>query len=292
MLTAAIPHRQVFERTLEHVRRATKSVRVHSERSLRRRLLAEIPRRRELAHLVDEHAGYAKIPFGTIPAVGPSIKLAQRILSEQRDMEWPDKKQQLKVISQPDRYEDAPEFVELALSDEVLQIASEYIGEVPTLLRIKLWWTPVNTKLSGSQLFHRDGMHWMQRQAKFLFIMNDVDVDCGPFTFLPADISRKVAGSLGSILEQERVSDELVYNHASTADAIPLIGSAGTGAMVDTSRCFHFGARARGGERLMLMFNFMGSLDAYSAGGLRRSAGFEQRYGDDPVRKLTIPRTK
>jgi hypothetical protein len=292
MLTAAIPHRQVFERTLEHVRRAAKSVRVHNERSQRRQLLAAIPRKPELDHLIDERTGYAKIPFGTIPAVAPSIKLALKILDEQRNMEWPDKKQQLKVISQPDRYEDAPEFVELALSDEVLQIASEYLGEVPTLLRIKLWWTPVNTRLTGSQLYHRDGMHWMQRQAKFLFIMNDVGPDCGPFTFLPADVSRKVAGSLGSILEQERVTDEMVYQHANLDDAIALTGTAGTGAVVDTSRCFHFGARARGGERLMLMFNFMGSLDAYSAGGLRRSAGFEQRYGNDPVRKLAVPRTK
>jgi hypothetical protein len=282
----------VFEQTLEHVRRAAKSVRVHNERSQRRQMLSAIRRKPELDHLVGEQAGYAKIPFGMIPAVEPSIRLAQRILEQQRDMPWPDKKQQLKVISQPDLYEDAPEFFDLALSDEILQIASEYLGEVPTLLRIKLWWTPINTKLSGSQLFHRDGMHWMQRQAKFLFIMNDVGPDSGPFTFLPADISRKVAGSLGSILEQERVTDEMVYNHASESDAIALTGTAGTGAMVDTSRCFHFGARARGGERLMLMFNFMGALDAYSAGGLRRTAAFDKRFGNDPVRKLAVTRTK
>lgn len=292
MLTAAISHRQVFERTLEHVRRAAKSVRVHSERSQRRQLLAAIPRKPELDHFVDERTGYAKIPVGTIPAVGPAVKLAQRILGEKRDMEWPENKRQLMVISQPDQYEDGPEFFDLALSDEVLQIASEYLGEVPKALRIKLWWTPVNTKLTGSQLYHRDGISWMQRQAKFLFVMNDVDRDCGPFTFLPADISMKVASSLGSIHEQERVTDELVYKNATEEDAISLIGPAGTGAMVDSSRCFHYGARARGGERLMLMFSFMASLDAYSAGGLRRSKGFAQRFGDDPVRKLVVPKTK
>src|SRR6266852_9443627 len=98
MLTAALPSRQVFERTLEHVRRATKSVRVHSERSQRRQMLAAIPRKRELDHLVPEETGYAKLPFGMVPSVAPSIKLALRILDEQRDMPWPDKKQQLKVI--------------------------------------------------------------------------------------------------------------------------------------------------------------------------------------------------
>jgi hypothetical protein len=292
MLTAAIPHRPTFEWAVEHVRRAAKSLRVHSERALRRQLTAAIPRKHELDHLVDEQLGYAKLPFGTIPAVAPAIKLAQRILGENRNMEWPENKRQLMVISQPNQYEDAPEFFDLALSDEVLQIASEYLGEVPRALRIKLWWTPVNTKLTGSQLYHRDGMNWLQRQAKFLFIMNDVDANCGPFTFLPADISMKVASSLGSIREQERVSDELVYHHANQGDAISLVGPAGTGAVVDTSRCFHFGARARGGERLMLMFSFMGSVDAYSSGGLRRSPGFEQRFGDDPVRKLVVTRAK
>ena len=47
-----------------------------------------------------------------------------------------------------------------------------------------------------------------------------------------------------------------------------------------------------GGERLMLMFSFMGSIDAYSGGGLHRSPGFAERYGEDPVRKLVVPRSK
>lgn len=63
--------------------------------------------------------------------------------------------------------------------------------------------------------------------------MNDVDAASGPLTFLPADISRKVANSLSGIREQERVSDELVYQHASKQDAMALTGTAGTGAVVE-----------------------------------------------------------
>jgi hypothetical protein len=133
-------------------------------------------------------------------------------------------------------------------------------------------------------------MDWLRRQAKFLFVLQDMDETCGPFTFLPADVSARVSRALGSLRVQERVDDETIYRHAKPSDAIRVLGPAGTGAVVDSSRCFHFGARARGGERLMLMFNFMGSIDAPNGGTkLCRTAGFKEHFGDDPVRELIIP---
>ena len=203
------------------------------------------------------------------------------------------KSKQLIVLTDPSRYEEAPPLFDLALSDEVLQIATEYLGEVPVMMRLKLWWTPVNEALKGSQLYHRDGLNWLKRQAKFLVVMNDVDENCGPFTFLPADISSRIARTLGSVKDQERVSDEVVHRYSTPADAISLVGPAGTGAVVDSSRCFHFGARARGGERLMLVFNFMPKIDVPGSRSLRRTAAFNERFGnDDEVRKLVVPRAE
>jgi hypothetical protein len=288
VMSVGIPQRGTIERAVERVRRTVKSMQVHSDLQRRRQLTEAIHRDSKLDHLIDETLGYAMLPFGTIDNVAPAIEFARRIQDERSSAELPKEKRELIVLSEPDRYEDAPEFFELALSDQVLQIVTDYLGEVPKLRRIKLWWTPVNTQLKGSQLYHRDGMNWYQRQAKFLFIMNDVDETCGPFTFIPANVSRRVANSLGSIRDQERVTDELVYQHARPSDAISLIGPAGTGAVVDSSRCFHYGARARGGERLMLVFNFMPSLDCPSICDISRSPGFEQRFGDDPVRRLLL----
>ncbi|MEX0803119.1 MAG: hypothetical protein WD688_07370 [Candidatus Binatia bacterium] len=291
MLAAAIPHRQTLERTVEHIRRAAKSVRVRTNRAQRRQLATTIPRRPELAHLIDEQTGYAKLPFGTIKEVAPAIELAQRLMHDRRAMKKTED-EDLVLLSQPECYEEAPIFFELALSNDVLQIATDYLGEVPIMMRIKLWWTPINSNLKGSQLYHRDGQNWLKRQAKFLFVMNDVDETCGPFTFMPADVSLRVATALGSVHDQERVTDESMFQYANPADAISLVGPPGTGAVVDSSRCFHFGARARGGERLMLLFNFMGSIDApQRMGGMLRSEGFRQRFGNDPVRELVMPRT-
>lgn len=279
------------ERTIERFRRATKSMKVREDRERRRQLAATIAHRPELDHLISETTGYAKIPLGTVGNVEEAVKFSQKTLAERRDMEWPDEKRQLVVLLDPERYEEAPPLFDLALSDDILQIATEYLDEVPILMRVKLWWTPVNSRLTGSQLYHRDGMNWLQRQAKFLFVMNDVGEDCGPFTFIPADVSRRIANSLGSLRGQERVDDEMIFRYARPEDEVRLVGPAGTGAVVDSSRCFHYGARARGGERLMIVFNFMGSIDVplKRVGPVRRTAAFRERFGDDPVRELVLP---
>jgi hypothetical protein len=286
----AIHPQATLERAYERVRRGVRSIKIRDIRSERRAALSQIRREPRLSDLMGEDGGYAMLPAGTVPSVGPAIEYARKALEENRNKEWPDHKSQLVVLTDPKRYEDAPAIFDLVLSDEVIQIASDYLGEVPMLISIKLWWTPVNTHMRGSQLYHRDGLDWYRRQAKFLFLMNDVDENCGPFTFLPADVSRRVGATLGRAADQERVTDEQVFRVAKPTDPIPVMGPAGTGGVVDSSRCFHYGARARGGERLMLMFYFMGSIDVDRPRSIVRTAAFNQRFGNDPIRRLVVPR--
>jgi hypothetical protein len=61
--------------------------------------------------------------------------------------------------------------------------------------------------------------------------------------------------------------------------------------VIDTSRCFHFGSRSRDKERLMIMFQFWSPIDLPPGQGdnLRRSAVFNEKFGNDPVRMLLIP---
>jgi hypothetical protein len=290
MVAVAIVHRATIERTVERIRRVGKGLRVHSDRARRRRLAAKLSRKRELDHLLDQRGGYARIPTGTIAEMGPAIEFAYSALAEYRKTHRLGANQHLIVLGNYDQYEQAPQLFDLALSDSVLQIASRYLGEVPILTGLKLKWSPINTRLKGSQLYHRDGMYWLQRRAKFIFAMNDIDESCGPFTFLPADVSHHASRALGSLAAQRDVPDEVMYKHVSPRDALSLTGPAGTGMMVDSSQCFHYGARSRGGERLQLFFSFHPSLDAPETGSkFRRTAAFHQRFGDDPVRNLVIP---
>jgi hypothetical protein len=290
MSALALHPQATLERTVERLRRTVRTLRNRAAHSERRDALTQLKRKSKLNNLIDHRLGYALLPVGTLPAVDRAIEFARELHAQRHSREWPEEKGQLVVLSQPDRYEDAPALFDLALSDEVLQIASDYLGEVPVLMRIKLWWTPVNTKMSGSQFYHRDGLDWYRRQAKFLVVMNDVGPDCGPFTFLPADISQRIGASLGRGVDQERVTDEQIFSHAKESDQISLMGPAGTGGVVDSSRCFHYGARARGGERLMIVFNFMPSIEVQKPRPLRRTEAFRKRFGDDPIRKLVVPR--
>jgi hypothetical protein len=287
-LTRSYP--PAMERIVERILHAVRLLRVRDDYVLRRRLAATLTRKPFLDHVLDERTGYAVLPVDSMENLRTAVKFAQHVRDE-RGYQVAKKKQDYNsTILEATRYEDAPPFFDLILSNDVLQIVSDYLGEIPVLMSIKLWCTPVNEYLKGSQLYHRDGQKWLRRGAKFLINMDDVDEDAGPFTFLPADVSSRVSQALGSMKNQGRVPDEQVFRHASPSDAISLVGPAGTGVAVDSSRCFHFGARVRKGERLLLQFQFLRRADAVHGGSLRRSEGFTKRFGDDPVRQLVIPR--
>jgi hypothetical protein len=258
----------------------------------RRELLHRIPRRRELENLVLESAGYAWLPAGTFRALPAALKFAQKVFDERQLEATPDSRTFRGAdLLAGTRYEDAPPFFNLALSDEILQIAADYMGEIPILMKPRLWLTKPQgpgAQFGGTQLFHRgrpDAPH-IKRQAKFLFTMNDVDGNSGPFTFVPADVSERI---LPGYRLGERVSDEEMYSHIRPTETTRLIGPAGTGLMVDTMRCFHFGRRASSRERLMLMIQFMKHTDAPEEDRVERSAAFLERFGDSPVRKLVMP---
>jgi hypothetical protein len=275
---------------MEQLRRSARSVRVRDEMRKRKELIAGLSRNYALEDLIDKKSGYGHLPAEAIPAIPAAIKYAQKIRDGQVASRRSKKKQDYNpTIHEPKQYEDAPAFFDLALSDEILQVASDYLGEIPVLLHIKLWCSPVNEQMKGSQLYHRDGRQWTLRRAKFLINMDEVDAECGPFTFMPADVSDRVSNAIGSMKQQGRVTDKTMFRHAAASDTVSLIGPAGTGAAVDSSRCFHHGARVRKGERLILMFHFLSLSDALYGGHMHRSQGFDERFGDDPIRRMAVP---
>jgi hypothetical protein len=152
-------------------------------------------------------------------------------------------------------------------------------------------WSPVNSLTKGSQLYHRDGQSWLQRRAKFIFAATDVEEDSGPFTFLPADVSERVSTNFHTFKMQNRIEDDDMYRYASPSDEVKFVGPVGSGVVLDSGQCFHFGSRSRGKERLMVFFQFWSALDLPpgSGGKMRRSPAFDEKFGGDAVRKLVIP---
>lgn len=140
---------------------------------------------------------------------------------------------------------------DFALSDELLSLSSHYFGEVPVLSRIDLWWSPPNESKAESQLYHYDGED--KSQLKVILNVNDVDAETGPFTFVDAPGSTKVAGTRR---HSARLDDDEVENIAGQDAVTSLIGPSGTVGAVDTSRCLHYGSRGNSKARLILMIQF------------------------------------
>lgn len=142
--------------------------------------------------------------------------------------------------------------LELAFSRDLVGAAASYLGAVPILGAVQLWWTPRNELLEGSQYYHIDQAD--MRQVKVFLNVRKVSTENGPLTFLPAVASKKVFQATKD--PYARLHDEVAHRIVSSKEAVQIVGAAGDGAVVDSSRCYHYGGRARSGDRLVVMIQY------------------------------------
>jgi hypothetical protein len=211
----------------------------------------------------DRDDGYALLPPGSLPGSDEIIPVALRLFAE--------KKRKLEAAAGPDTALHAkkwaflrsvltnedlaahPELVDFALSDGLLSLVTNYLGTIPNLNRIDLLYSVAHggDDAISSQIYHLDpeGM----RQAKLFLNLRDVGPDEGPFTFIPASESRRI---VHAIKQRRSTEDELVqgrYLDREIAEvgglekAVAVAGPVGSAALVDTSRCLHFGSRVKPG---------------------------------------------
>ena len=145
-----------------------------------------------------------------------------------------------------------PELLDFAMSDEILNVAAEYLGEVPILGEMQLYVTTRMAKNVGNNFYHFDKPY--SRQLKFWLAVDDVDAGNGPFTFIPAGPSRTVRQKVRYV---GRMTDEEVYAAVPESKKIEFTGSAGNALWVDTCRCAHYGSRTRTRNRVMFELQFM-----------------------------------
>ncbi len=141
---------------------------------------------------------------------------------------------------------DSP-FMRFVLDEAVVAPVAEYLGMVPVLHAVDLWYSfhradaPVR-----SQRWHLDSGD--TTQVKVWIHCSDVNQAAGPLTVIDAASSHELVERLGyDFGEGHRVADEQIEELAGPA-VTRLEGPAGTTHFVDTSRCFHMGSRVdRGG---------------------------------------------
>lgn len=157
-------------------------------------------------------------------------------------------------------------FVRLALQPNVLETASQYMGEVPYLayIHVALSHPTSNDGWKASQLWHQD--YDDRKMCKLFVYCTDVhDEDDGPFTYIPRHLSTKVPNKIFP----DRITDETMKKHVRDEDVERLIGPAESAFYIDTRNCYHLGSRIKEGHRriaFMASFVSSGSLQHFDNG--------------------------
>jgi hypothetical protein len=248
-----------------------------------KQLTKYVKRRPGLTGLQNEVTGWGKIAPGTISGVDAVVTTLRKMRDDYK-RSHPNETDEfyIRTIFKPEDLNTHKEVLDFVLSDEVIQIAGEYLGSVPVLMSVQGWWTPRNETKAGSQLFHIDNID--HRQAKFFFNMENLESRDGPFSFLPADLSARVLANLPNW--RRRIEDEEVFQFCKPTDVIETNGPTGAGFVCDGCRCLHFGGRARDGERLVLMVNFGRYLSPMEAAvNVQPNPDW---YKNDPLRRMVL----
>jgi hypothetical protein len=146
---------------------------------------------------------------------------------------------------------------------EVFNLVSGYVGEYPVLASISLGYTAANSNWVGSQLFHCDSNE--PRQLHLVMPIWPIDMESGPFTFLPESKSSTLRKALKH--QGGRVDDDVLFSHFSEDELIRCTGEPGDVFFVNPYACFHCGARTRSKPRLILIVNFTSLFQGVESAG-------------------------
>ena len=152
---------------------------------------------------------------------------------------------------------DSPYF-RLALDDRIVGPVSAYLGVVPVLTEVDIWYSVHQPNApKRSQLWHMDSDD--TTVIKLWVHLSSVDERSGPLTAFNAVDSARLAEALSyNYADGYRVSDHRVNEVFGPDRRISFQGPAGTIDFIDTCRCFHFGSRvsADGEPRRLLMVEY------------------------------------
>lgn len=143
----------------------------------------------------------------------------------------------------------------LAISDELLSVVTNYLGIFPILYYINIWFTPGKknlNELQGSQLFHLD--HEDYKQLKVFIYLNDMEIDHGPTQYISVENSEEIVLRFNYNTKQE--NKNIPDLQLTKYEKIVHLGSKGSIVLMDTSNCFHAGGRSKK-DRFLLVFQYL-----------------------------------
>jgi hypothetical protein len=202
------------------------------------------------------HRALRPAELGDLEPILTRCRTIRHDAEEERDRDSDRAKEFLHYVAVDQDFLAHPSLVRFALSEPILRAVSVYLGTVPVLASVALLWSPPETegaKLTSSQRFHND--HEDTSQVKLFVHIDDVDSDCGVFTFHPAEATRRIRKALGT--RGGRLDDAATAKVLPSEAPLTLMGPAGSAYFVDTSRCLHFGSRPAKKGRLLLQVQYL-----------------------------------
>ena len=150
-------------------------------------------------------------------------------------------------------------YMRFALDEQVVGPVANYLGLVPVLYRIDVWYSaPSSNPPKSSQLWHLDPAE--TTQVKVWVHCADVGADSGPLTVVDRTTSSEIAERAEYDYSKEpRIKDKRFRELVAETQIVPLEGPAGTVDFVDTSSCFHYGSRVpeHGTPRRVAFFQYL-----------------------------------
>jgi len=289
--------RSYVRRSTPATRRAYEKLSVLGDWSARRRCArAGAALAAEAAMRVDDTRGYLVMPPAGDPLVEQVVARTRRIF-EQRGgdsdglLSRVDYLRRL-PLDDDDLSFDSP-FLRFGLARPLLAAAASYLGTLPLFANVWVWHSP-NDELGAesgrinTRRFHLD--YEGSRQLKLFVFAEDVDEESGPMCLLDAATSERVVSETGYKLGTT-LDDRTVEAYA-PAGVTALCGAAGTVALVDTSRCLHFGSRPGTRARLVWGAQYLSPFSLpYGRGWPKGSLSQAVTEGLDPLVATVLGRS-
>ncbi|CAN0594449.1 unnamed protein product, partial [Laminaria digitata] len=115
--------------------------------------------------------------------------------------------------------------------------------------------------------------------------ITDVAENNGPLNVLPRPASNRFRRAVGNFSGFGKFSDAEVDPRVDPSEFLRNTGTAGSGMIADTSKCYHFGGRVETGLRAMLVVHY--SRFSFGGGHLP-TAPLRKRWDTDPVRHTLL----
>ena len=210
--------------------------------------------------------GWALDTSGTLPQLSRLLDEASQVIREKGGRHFHGQQYSfMRSLLFPGDLARFPSYLDFICSPEMLAIVMEYLGTVPRLSKAQppgVRFMESNLTLDDephlaprhSQLYHID--YYDSPQVYVLVALEDITPESGPWTFLSASATDRIADRIGYRRRGfgYRVPDEIIRPHIREGEEIAFTAPKGGVLFIDSSRCFHYGSRNCVKPRFMMMY--------------------------------------